>query len=173
LNHAANIAQRVVGLMDFGLMTVRSGSARAMLTSCFELPHRRVLSVQESLPELIGVFDGAMNEVSRRSMDLASMKELSRAALNEEHSAVGDLEEHLKCVSVSMRSHLNQIFVEVNRWPGHVQRLLTHKQTKGDIGNLDTHSLDKTDSLSDFLLTAGEHQQLASLSIDVVLVLVS
>ena len=91
------------------------------------------MDLQESLPELIGEFDGAMHEVSGRSMDLSKMKQLSRAALDEEHSAVGELETHLKCVGVSMRAHLHSIFEEVNRWPGHIQRLLTHKATKEDI----------------------------------------
>ena len=82
---------------------------------------------------MIGEFDGAMHEVSRRSMDLSKIQQLSRAALDEEQSAVGKLETHLKCVGVSMRAHLNSIFEEVNRWPGHIQGLLTHKATKDEI----------------------------------------
>lgn len=112
--------------------------------------------VQESLPELIGEFDGAMHEVSRRSMDLSKMKELSRAALDEEHSAVGELETHLKCVGVSMRAHLHSIFEEVNRWPGPIQGLLTHKATKEELSELDADTESKP--LAAFSLTAGENQ---------------
>ena len=112
--------------------------------------------VQESLPELIGEFDRSMNKVSRRSMELASMKQLSRAVLDQEQSAVGELEEHLKYVGVSMRTHLHSIFVEVNRWPALIQKLLVHKGTKDEMEDQQADSSAQNDSLPAPFVPAGE-----------------
>lgn len=120
--------------------------------------------MQASLPELIGEFDGAMHEVSRRSMDLAKIKQLSRAELDEEQSAVGELEEHLKYVGVSMRTHLHSIFVEVHKWPGHIQRLLTHKATKEGLDVQDAEYAKSVEPAAAFLISAGTHQTCSSFS---------
>lgn len=120
------------------------------------MSHLASNGLQESLPELIGEFDKSMHKVSRRSMELASMKELSRAALDQEQSAVGELEEHLKYVGVSMRTHLHSIFVEVNRWPGLIQRLLVHKATQDVLQDEQCDTAADIDSFPAQFVTAGE-----------------
>lgn len=87
--------------------------------------------VQESLPELIGHFDGTAREVHRRSVDLTNMKKLGESA-QAEQEAVGELESHLMWVGVSMRVHLASIFEELNTWPERIRGLLIQKDALAD-----------------------------------------
>jgi hypothetical protein len=90
--------------------------------------------VQESLPELIGHFDGTAQEVHRRSLDLSTMQKLADndESSRAEQAAVGELESHLMWVGVSMRVHLASIFEELNTWPERIRGLLIQKDEEAD-----------------------------------------